>query len=259
MTTAACSHGQQHWRWKGVPLGSPPSPGPRAKEKVCHLTPMLLSYSCLMLIVVRNPVIDLRSFAHDEAERDTLRLPPSWDVGEFVRGVGPIVRRRRKTGVAWPNERTFVDFSSTLRFNPQDLGRLGRSLHPIRVRRMTRRMWSQLTTEPALLNLDVALPLDGPSWAIESAGRWLPRAIQDLLDVETRVPSGSRSPLSRGLVDVLDRYGRETRMDNGRKSYLLRSGACSWPSRRSDRCRLPATRMIRTLLSTWVSPSLTSG
>ena len=178
-----------------------------------------------MLIVVRKPVIDLRSFANDEAERAALRLPPSWDVGEFVRGIGPIVRRHRETGVAWPNERTFVDFSSTLRFNPQDLGRLGRSLHPIRVRRITRRMWSQLSTEPALLNLDVALPLDGPSWAIESAGRWLPRAIQDLLDVETRVPSGSRSPLSRGLRDVLDRYGRETRMDSGRESYLLRSGS----------------------------------
>jgi hypothetical protein len=72
-----------------------------------------------MLVALQFPFTDVRSFV----QGDTLRLPvPSWKLPDpdrdFIRSVGPIRERRKKSIQEWPEDEFYCRVSRAIRFDP---------------------------------------------------------------------------------------------------------------------------------------------
>ena len=114
-----------------------------------------------MLVTFRNPVADLRGFCADRQFAESVRLPTVWSEGEFLRQFGPVVPRPSRRGGAI-GERAFVDFRRNLSFRPGAAASLARTLEPLVVQGIDRRVWPGLSDANCLFNFDVSLRIDFP-------------------------------------------------------------------------------------------------
>lgn len=116
-----------------------------------------------VLFTLRQPVVDLRPFASAAAVRRSIRTPPSWSPGEFMRYIGGVVPRHLGSLEEWPSERNFVDFSSAAVIDPAAWNRLtaeiGNRYPRVFLRSNNRRITTQLPNADALLNADISFTL----------------------------------------------------------------------------------------------------
>lgn len=116
-----------------------------------------------MLTSFRIPVVDGRHFAADGRVASSVVLPPSWADGDFVRGLGRVIRRPLGAVDPWSLEGAYADLQRTLVVDPHAVQRFNAPPSEFRIDNVRKRAWLALPATPALLDVDVAIQLSARS------------------------------------------------------------------------------------------------
>jgi hypothetical protein len=180
------------------------------------------AYAYRMLLVYRMPLLDFRPFAADEAQHSSVRLPSAWEEGEFVRGVGVIRRRPKRSVSDWPAERTYADFGKMLRFQPKATEDLNRNIRHAHILRIQRRLWNALPGTDCLFDFDVSFPFRIHALSARSAAARtyslarisrIPMALCSAsvsVDQKASGTGGTTVPLLESGHRIATRFSRET-------------------------------------------------
>ena len=94
-----------------------------------------------MLLTLRIPVIDLRSFYAPDYPKG-IRLPATWSEDhDFVRYFGPVIKRIQGPVDPWPAERAFCRYDKVLRFPPSYSHLVQREIPELRFLGVKRRLY----------------------------------------------------------------------------------------------------------------------
>lgn len=171
-----------------------------------------------MLVTLRVPISDARRFSADPAIADSVVLP-AWAEGDFLRGVGKIIRRPGGVVEPWSFEAAFANGMHLLTVAPESIVTFSRG-HRMKVEAVRKRAWQALNGSTALLDVDLAfqirpLPPAGgrmPYWAYECSGTSLATSVAALAGISTRV-RGEENKTHRLLTagpPLADRYAAAT-------------------------------------------------
>ena len=186
-----------------------------------------------LLAVIRFPIIDMRPLAVDDAVRESVRMPPSWDANAFVRSFGS-VKGRLSGSPEGTRESSYID-SPVIKMAPNSFKEISAQAHrastekllksglneerlkkrrpfihtDINLCKIQRRLWRGVPNQYIVFDFDLNLHIK------TRKNIWLPavvRLLTETLNSPVYQPSDRkrRMPVKKAAFELAERLQRGT-------------------------------------------------